>query len=153
MNFGGTADWAVDLNATYGPSGLGQEGSEEDEENWGPIFPCPRDAYPDLGALDGVLGSTPIHCHPQMTLRTLLRMLDDALRRYNDVNNGYDRLFEVYVDYIHKLVPAILNNAFMLDGKTINSFPGRGIPDMGPGMHGKSVVEHESASTDIKGSF
>ncbi|KAG8623138.1 hypothetical protein KVT40_008114 [Elsinoe batatas] len=135
LSFGGTADWAVDLNATYGPSGLEEAGDTEDEEDWGPTFPLPLDAYSDLGALEAALGGISIHCHPQVTLRTMLRMLDDAYRSYNDVNNGYDRLFEVYVDYIHDLIPSILNNAFMLDAKSLADFPGRIIPDMGPGMH------------------
>lgn len=118
LNMGGNADWAVDLNRTYNSNGMGDLSGTGEE--WPSHEPCPRKHYVSLGDLLDAQesGFVPNHCIAQMTLDTLVGLLDEAYNDSDDVNNGYDETFDYYVDYIEKVVPATLTNAFMWNMST-----------------------------------
>ncbi|KAL4804670.1 glycoside hydrolase superfamily [Aspergillus unguis] len=133
LNFGGSVDWAVDLDRTYGNNGTGD--LEDSGDDWPEYEPCPNIWFG--GGLDGLQeavdsGSFPTHCIPVQTLRELLTMLDMAYGNYTDVNNGYDEMFEYYVKYIEKVVPSVLTNAFMWNISITNR--NALIPRIGYGM-------------------
>lgn len=135
LNFGGSVDWAVDLNRTYGNNGTGD--LEESGDDWPEHQPCPETQYADLDKLqeaqDG--GSIPDYCVAPMTLDTLLAMLDTAYNNYTNVDNGYDEMFGYYVTYIEKIVPAVLENAFMWNMSITED--NALIPEIGYGMQCK----------------
>jgi len=105
MNFGGSTDWAVDLNHTYGNNATGD--LQCSDNDWAEYDPCPTTLYNNL---DDLLNAQdlPTHCIVQVTLDTLIKMFDIAYDNYMDVNNGYDEMFGYYVTYIEKVVPACL---------------------------------------------
>lgn len=132
MNFGGSVDWAVDLNRTYGNNGTGD--LQESDDEWEEYKPCPTKIYNNLDDLIGA-SDLPAHCIAQMTLDTLVKMLDVAYDNYTDVNNGYDEMFGYYVTYIEKIVPAVLENAFMWNMSITNQ--NALVPEIGYGMQCK----------------
>ena len=106
----------------------------EVSEDWPGSEPCPNKHYKSLGDLLEAeeSGSVPKRCIAEMTLNTLLALLDDAYDDYNDVNKGYDEMFDYYVDYIERIVPATLEHAFMWNasvpnGESIWPKPGYGM--------------------------
>ncbi|KAJ5662800.1 hypothetical protein N7507_003531 [Penicillium longicatenatum] len=132
LHFGGSVDWAVDLNRTYGNNGTGDEATIGDDWDY---TPCPNIWFPYLEGLQAAQdgGAIPDHCVAQMTLDTLMSMLNTAYENYTDVNNGYDGMFEYYVKYIEKVVPSVLTNAFMWNMSTTTN-NNQIIPDRGYGM-------------------
>ncbi|KAJ3557281.1 hypothetical protein NPX13_g9959 [Xylaria arbuscula] len=88
---------------------------EEPEEDWPGYELCPETVYESLDDLQSAqkAGDVPDSCVPHMTLDTIGWLMDAAYNDYEDVNNGYDEVFDYYVDYIEKVVPAVLTNAFM----------------------------------------
>lgn len=134
MNFGGSVDWAADLNRSYGNNGKGD--LEESEEDWPSPEPCPDYYYPYLEGLQTGIdsGIVPKRCIPQMTLDTLISELDMAYDNYTEVDNGYDEMFEFYVKYMEKLVPSVLEHAFMFN-TSITEDPNYTVPKPGDGMH------------------
>lgn len=125
-------DWASDLNRTYSNNGTGD--LEDTGDGWENLEPCPSTVFPYLEGLQTALdsGAIPDYCIAEMTLDTLIWMLDRAYGNYTDVNNGYDEMFDYYVKYIEKIVPAVLNNAFMLNMSTTGE--NALVPDDGYGM-------------------
>lgn len=132
LHFGGSVDWASDLNRTYSNNGTGD--LEDTDDGWENLEPCPSIVFPYLEGLQTAVdsGNIPEHCIAEMTLGTLIWMLDRAYGNYTDVNNGYDEMFDYYVKYIEKIIPSVLNNAFMLNMSTTRD--GQLIPDDGYGM-------------------
>lgn len=132
MHFGGSVDWAVDLDRSYANNG---EGDLESDEDWPDPELCPTTKYSTLHDLQEALDGTsiPNRCIAYMTLDTLVRLLDDAWDAYNDVNNGYDEMFDYYVKYIEKVVPSVLEHAFMFN-TSITEDPDYAVPKPGDGM-------------------
>lgn len=129
LNFGGSADWAVDLNRTYGNNGTGDlQQSDDDGTEYGP---CPTTLYNNLYDLLNAQDLS-TRCIVQMALRTLINMFDVAYSKYLDVNNGYDELYPYYVTCIEKSVPNLLTNDFMLNMSITGDY--RLIPEIGYGM-------------------
>ncbi|KAL3480972.1 hypothetical protein BJX99DRAFT_253957 [Aspergillus californicus] len=93
LGFGGTSDWAVDLDR-YGGAG-GVPGEDEDDH---------------YGA-DTMFESC--RCRNVYIAEVLGKMLDAALAKYNNVNNGYDGKFNTYARYMKKAAPKQLE-LFML---------------------------------------
>ncbi|KAL3462744.1 glycoside hydrolase superfamily [Aspergillus heterothallicus] len=133
LHFGGSVDWAVDLNRTYSNNGTGD--LEDSGDDWPAWEPCPSITFPYLEGLQTAqeAGAIPDHCVAQMTLDTLMWMLDTAYDNYTDVNNGYDEMFEYYVKYIEKVVPSVLENAFMWNMSITGS--NQLVPEIGPGFN------------------
>ncbi|KAL4739555.1 glycoside hydrolase superfamily [Aspergillus similis] len=132
LNFGGSVDWAVDLNRTYGNNGTGDR--EEVGDDWAEYVPCPNIWFPSLDALEAAVDkdSFPDYCLAPLTMNTLLNRLQTAYDNYTDVNNGYDEMFEYYVKYIEKVVPSVLTYAFMWNWSITEQ--NQLIPEIGYGM-------------------
>jgi chitinase len=117
LNFGGTSDWAVDLNETYSNNGIGSAidsgyDDDDDDDYTACNYTITFDSLDDLSAAAGNLRSD---CVAVYTMQVLIDMLDTAYDNYTNVNNGYDDLFGHYVTYIDKLVPQLLEDAFMFN--------------------------------------
>jgi hypothetical protein len=91
LGFGGTPKGAVDLDRYGGAGGVPQE-DEEGEYNDTPFEPCERETpYETLEDLRSDLGSIPGRCRNVYISWVLQKMLDAALAKYNDMNNGVRR--------------------------------------------------------------
>lgn len=125
LNFGGTSDWAIDLNKTYDYQG---NGDPDDGFGGADYEICDFSlTFQGLDDLSAAAGNMRSDCIAAYTLQVLIDMLDTAYNNYTNVSNGYDDLFGYYVTYIGKLVPAILEDNFMWNMST------SGGPDMGTG--------------------
>jgi GH18 family chitinase len=104
-NWGGTVEWAIDLNSdSY--SGLTID--DENEIDPGPPL-CDFSVHPNT--LDDVAnGNYPIACGAFYALDVLSSELDAANSEFDDANNGYDALFGYYVKYMKKVIPPVINN-------------------------------------------
>ncbi|KAM0335266.1 hypothetical protein ACHAQA_000310 [Verticillium albo-atrum] len=94
LNFGGVSDWAVDLDKDYGERGIGDGNGDSDSLSGGKNCPLSK-TYTDLDALaddDSVADD----CKPVLAINILERMLDNSLKSYDDVDNGYDKNFAAY---------------------------------------------------------
>lgn len=140
LNFGGTSDWAVDLNETYSDNGTGSSvdsGYDDDDD----YTPCDyTKTFKSLDDLSSSAGDLRSDCVAVYALQVLIDMLDTAYANYTDVNNGYDDLFGYYVTYIDKLVPNILQDAFMFNitSDDENWKNVGGLPELGYGMDCKN---------------
>ncbi|KAJ5100662.1 glycoside hydrolase [Penicillium angulare] len=111
-NFGGTSDWAVDLNATYNDDGSGDEVEPDLGDTW---ESCDYSkSFNTLDELSEASAGMRSDCISVYTLQTLVTMLNVAYDNYTDINSGYDELFGYYVTYMEKLVPTILNSHLMM---------------------------------------
>jgi hypothetical protein len=142
-------DWAVDLNRTYHNNGTGD--LEDPGDDWPALEACPSITFPYLEGLQTaqVAGAIPDHCVAQMTLDTLIWMLDTSYSNYTDVNNGYDEMFDYYVKYIEKVVPAVLENAFMWNMSITGD--NQLIPEIGPGFN--CIVIRPILTNDYIGTY
>lgn len=133
LNFGGTSDWAIDLNQTYANNGTGDEqGSGYDTGTALPV--C--DYSKSFGSLDDIAnaaGDLRPDCVAVYTLEVLIDMLNTAYKNFTDVSQGYDDLFGYYVTYIEKLVPVILPSGFIFN--VSDTGPYAPIPEMGFGAN------------------
>ncbi|KAK3938836.1 glycoside hydrolase superfamily [Diplogelasinospora grovesii] len=131
MHFGGNADWAIDLNVTYSNDGTGD--LVDGDDDWPQFEPCASMTFSTLEDLQNAQGGIgDARCVSLYTLQTLIAMLDTAYANYTDVNNGYDAVFGYYVTYMMKLVPEILENAFMWNMSTTGQYAV--VPNVGYGM-------------------
>lgn len=122
LNFGGTSDWAIDLNQTYANNGTGDElGSGYDTGDALP--PCDyTKKFASLDDLSAAAGDLRPDCVAIYTLQVLIDMCNAAYQNYTNVNQGYDELFGYYVTYIDKLIPAILPSEFMFNLSTTGAY-------------------------------
>ncbi|EEP76245.1 conserved hypothetical protein [Uncinocarpus reesii 1704] len=94
LNFGGTSDWAVDLDR-YGGTGVPPEDEESHYE------PCGEaDLDGGLEALERVAGTSPRRCVNRWTVELLKKKLVDLMAKYDEVNDGYDSKFASYSRYM-----------------------------------------------------
>ena len=95
LNFAGTVDWALDLQADTGDDG-DPDGDQDGDPDPINLLPC-TNSYSTMEALDAASGSIPLHCRAQYTLDTLSQLFSASLKNYTDmVNNGYDKKFKTY---------------------------------------------------------
>jgi chitinase len=104
LNFGGTTDWAVDLQE-YHNSPNWTDGEDFDY----PSFRCDK-TYDNLDALEKDAGNFPENCAPLYTLLAMEQLLNDTLAKYDEVKNDYDGKFKYYEQYINDLVNPQLEN-------------------------------------------
>lgn len=138
MHFGGSADWAIDLNVTYTNNGTGND--TELYEDWPDYISCPNVTFATLEDLQNAQGGMDTFCVSLYTLQTLIAMLETAYANYTDVNNGYDDVFGYYVTYMMNLVPEILEDAFMWNMSTTGD--NAIVPNIGYGMIRKPHPHH-----------
>ncbi|KAF2108717.1 hypothetical protein BDV96DRAFT_605472 [Lophiotrema nucula] len=116
LNFGGTSDWAADLDKDYGSDEIGEENPEDIEMGGGPK--CDQSTQYDT--LEKISGDANLDatCAQVYTLRVLHYLLNQAVDKYNAVNDGYDSKFQSYVKYLKKGLPTSLANYMdWLDGE------------------------------------
>lgn len=98
LNFGGTTDWAVDLQEFHGPA--------EDEEGEGDVTeadPASCEAeYADLDAVVNDLDNIPSYCVSLYLIDAMSTMLDTVLDDYNEAKEDYDGKFGYYAGYIEE---------------------------------------------------
>jgi hypothetical protein len=83
LNFAGTVDWAIDLQ-TFS---ISDDDDDEEEEDLPPTDPLP-DCDANFGTveeLDAAAGTIPDNCKAVYVLQTLHTVLDDAVKKYNDL--------------------------------------------------------------------
>lgn len=108
LNFGGTSDWAVNLDRDYGSDGVGNLDPEKIEMGGGPQ--CDQaNRYTMLEKISGDTSLDPT-CAAQYALSVLYKMLDDTTSKYSKVNDGYDSKFKSYTKYLKKGLPDVLSN-------------------------------------------
>ncbi|KAK8110220.1 uncharacterized protein PG998_006677 [Apiospora kogelbergensis] len=112
-NFGGTSDWAIDLDADFGKGGDGDQqepltGADEPACDYSRTFK-------DLDVLKDSAGGLSLFCRQIYALNTLEKMLDDLYEEYKRVDNGYDTKFEAYTRYIDRITPYGIKN-YMSEG-------------------------------------
>ncbi len=139
LNFGGTADWAVDLEWNFGKDGLSYADTADD--NFGFSKPI-CDYAREFRSLDELEAATEVsaYCREIYALGVLQVMLDDSHNKYNDENNGYDSKFKSYVRYMDKMVDPALD-AFMVDKS--------GLPGEGMKCKYMAVSYHQTALAGI----
>ncbi|KAJ5765052.1 glycoside hydrolase [Penicillium odoratum] len=115
LNFGGTSDWAIDLNQTYSNGGNGSELSSGDYDD-DYLTPCDYSlTFDSLDAIYDAADDYRSDCVAVYTLEVLINMLNTSYVNYTNVNQGYDDLFSYYVTYMEDLVPEILKDDFFFN--------------------------------------
>ncbi|KAK3352792.1 hypothetical protein B0T25DRAFT_580643 [Lasiosphaeria hispida] len=103
LHFGGVSDWAVDLDRNYGDDEIG-EVDEGEIEDCGESCDLSRkfDSLEDLAkaAPDMLDGCPTIHA-----FFVLQSMLNKAVEKFEDVDNGYDHKFNTYRKAMNNSVP------------------------------------------------
>lgn len=109
-NWGGTVEWAIDLNADS-HSGTTID-NPDDDPDVAPLCDWSR----TLSSLDQVVNCNyPALCGTVHALDVLSRDLDAVKTEYNDANNGYDALYGYYKKYTTKMIQPSLDS-FMENG-------------------------------------
>lgn len=95
LNFGGTVDWAVDLQA-FTDDDLHPGGDDDNLPPTDPLSPCTA-TYNTIEDLDAAAASIPDHCVTIYTLIALNNLLTETLTNYTDMMaDGYDKKFKTY---------------------------------------------------------
>ncbi|KAJ6032219.1 glycoside hydrolase [Penicillium herquei] len=131
LNFGGTSDWAIDLNTTYADDGNGTaEDSGYDDDST--LTVCDYSlTFDSLDAIYDAAADYRQDCMAVYTLEVLINMLNTSYANYTNVNQGYDDLFSYYVTYMDDLVPEILNDDFFFNTSATGTYASQ--PEMGSG--------------------
>ncbi|KAH8692178.1 glycoside hydrolase family 18 protein [Talaromyces proteolyticus] len=99
LNFGGTIEWAVDLEQWTGDNEA-PLGIDNELPATSPIEACDA-TYNTLEDLDGAAPDIPSHCVLPYTLTALNNLLSEAMTNYTSLNNdGYDSKFKTYAKAI-----------------------------------------------------
>lgn len=121
LNFGGTTDWAVDLQDFYSPIDGDTSGGEYVEAL---DLGCDGD-YEDLDAVVKDKDNVPSHCASEYILVAMDTLLNDTLDKYNTIKNDYDGKFKYYSEYINDLVNPKLE--FWMDNSETNQDTKQGV--------------------------
>ncbi|CRG88879.1 hypothetical protein PISL3812_05914 [Talaromyces islandicus] len=99
LNFGGTIEWAVDLEQWTGDNEA-PLGIDNELPSTSPIAPCDA-TYNTLEDLDGAASEIPSHCVLPYTLTALNNLLSEAMANYTKLNHDeYDSKFQTYAKAI-----------------------------------------------------
>ncbi|KAK7178764.1 chitinase [Paraphaeosphaeria sporulosa] len=107
LNFGGTSDWAVDLDKDHGDDGVGSVDPDElEKEGVGPK--C--DSYGSYDTLEKISKDENLQptCAALYALGVLKKLLGEAMDKYNSVNDGYDGKFKSYTKFLKNGLPDVL---------------------------------------------
>ncbi|KAJ4250226.1 hypothetical protein NW762_012041 [Fusarium torreyae] len=136
LNFGGTADWAIDL-AGNGGSGYGSSGPE----GFGDLVPddvtCDSESWPTtLEDLADDIDSINPNCRGMALMSILIEDLQTAVEEYKDVSEDYDDAFGWYADWVKDTIDDRIEE-FLAMGR------GKGLPYLdckweSPGSNGEA---------------
>ncbi|KAH7633846.1 hypothetical protein B0T09DRAFT_372316 [Sordaria sp. MPI-SDFR-AT-0083] len=107
-NFGGTSEWAIDLQEYHYPvyGDELEEGMELDDEG---LWDAPKAEYCEpksFNELDDIPDGQTAKCGAIYVLETLANMLKADLATYKDIlSNSYDKKFKVYAEVVAELAP------------------------------------------------
>ncbi|OAF98601.1 glycoside hydrolase [Paraphaeosphaeria sporulosa] len=122
LNFGGTSDWAVDLDKDHGDDGVGSVDPDElEKEGVGPK--C--DSYGSYDTLEKISGNENLQptCAAVYALGVLKKLLGEAMDKYNSVNDRYDGKFKSYTKYLKNGLPDVLGRHMdYMDGPSLPYF-------------------------------
>ena len=117
LNFHGTIDWAVDLQAFTDDEYLNddQEDDWDKYEEWPPaLSPCDG-SYDSIEAIEKAGDSIPWHCRDRYIVEVLKKMHAAALGDYDKLmNGGYDKKFKTYAGAVVASGKSVVNK-FMHD--------------------------------------
>lgn len=104
LNFGGVADWAIDLRAFD----EGRIGDPDPDAEANIQIGC-DETFNSLEDIDKAKDKLTTACRSVYVLRLLSKMQRSALDSYNDLmTHGYDHKYDLYRDQVKKLAPAAL---------------------------------------------
>jgi chitinase len=108
LNFGGTSDWAVDLDKDYGSDGVGNGDIDSPENEAGGGPKCESSgSYDSLEKVSNDDNLDPL-CAQLYTLYILQTMLDTSINKFYEIDSGYDTKFDSYTEYMKKGLPETL---------------------------------------------
>lgn len=115
--------WSL-LGAYTSDQSLGS--CDDDPSQAGCYLPPPCDwslTFPDLDALNAAAASFPPACVDYYTISTLLSILqNDVLNYTNNINPGYDQVYQYYVQYVQELVQPSLDEFMNLTNGVGNQY-------------------------------
>ncbi|KAI1852620.1 hypothetical protein JX266_002161 [Neoarthrinium moseri] len=107
-NFGGTSDWAIDLEFDFKDGGKGDDHEPETGQD---KAACDYSrTFKDLDDLKNNAGGLSLFCRQIYALETLDKMLGDLYEEYKRIDNGYDTKFQAYTRYIDRITPYAIKN-------------------------------------------
>ncbi|KAG7433883.1 Killer toxin subunits alpha/beta [Fusarium oxysporum f. sp. raphani] len=108
LNFGGTSDWAIDLQEEWADThNVDGDDNDEDEDDvgWESFAKC-NEKY---NAVDDIPSSTSGRCVAPYVLGSLSKELAIAVKDYKEVSKGYDDKFKWYVDWVKEGINTALD--------------------------------------------
>jgi chitinase len=100
LNFGGTSDWAVDLqeyrDSVDGDNSGSDLGDVHDED-------CIQE-YANLDALVADLDNVAGVCAAEYAVGTMSTLLNETLKKFDEIKQDYDGKFGYYASWIDELV-------------------------------------------------
>ena len=109
-NFGGTSDWAVDLNFEFEGGGTGDRIHPDDvgiDEEWSCDYGL---TFRDLDDLNNNAAGLSWFCRQVYALEVLENMLEKLYADHLNTDNGYDSKFNAYVRYINRITPYAIDD-------------------------------------------
>jgi chitinase len=86
LNFGGTSDWAIDLQQEWADTHNVDSDDDEDDEDWESFAKCKT----EYNSIDEIPSSTSGRCVTPYILGSLSKELAIAVKDYKEVSKGYD---------------------------------------------------------------
>ncbi|KAF5245052.1 hypothetical protein FANTH_7522 [Fusarium anthophilum] len=105
LNFGGTSDWAIDLQEEWADTHNVDGDSDDGEDELELIESCDK----EYDSIDAIPSSTPGHCVAPYILGSLSKELSVAIKDYKEVSKGYDDKFKWYVDWVKEGIDMALD--------------------------------------------
>ncbi|KAL9572597.1 hypothetical protein ACKAV7_003430 [Fusarium commune] len=105
LNFGGTSDWAIDLQEEWADTHNVDGNTDDDEEDLEVIESCDK----EYNSIDDIPSSTSGHCVAPYILGSLSKELSVAVKDYKEVSKDYDDKFKWYVDWVKEGIDAALD--------------------------------------------
>lgn len=102
LNFGGTTDWAVDLQGFQDPI-HDEDDDDDDEIDKAVNVECDKE-YASFSDLVADVDNVPGVCAAEYAISTMAGMLDNTLKSYDEIKKDYDGKFGYYAGYIDELV-------------------------------------------------
>jgi hypothetical protein len=115
-NFGGTSNWAIDLEYDFASGGDGEWYNPEDEgiDN---TYSCNYSrTFKDLDDLNNNAEGLSLFCRQMFAIKVLEAMLDSLYAEYKSADNGYDSKFAAYVRYINRITPFAIDDYMTYKG-------------------------------------